>query len=795
VASPVKKDQPNTPASVFGGREIERLAALEYLRAVRPGVDHVLQELVDEVRGVFGTNLCMVNLNLTDVQYFRAWSGELDPNLAEARQDALEHSMCQYVVNSEMPLVVEDFLATDEFREQYWCVNYGIRFYAGTPLITSSGHAIGTLCLLSKQTVEFSEEQMKVLGAFARAVVGRLELLGALEREQVARGEETQRSQELQQTLDSLSAHIAIVDESGEIIAVNEVWRAFGEANGGDLGKVSEGANYLRVCDSATGLYSEEAAAFAQGIRAVLSGQLESFEMEYPCHSPTERRWFMGRVTRFSGSETPRAVVAHENITKRKLAEEALQDQKVLLETILGQAAEAIIVCDEAGRFTFANAAARRMALRDPAGTTLEMSPEVLGVAHYPDGRLVPPEEWSISRALRGETTVGMEARMLRPDGTHYDVLVSAAPLENADQDLVGAVASLLDITGRKQAEEQTLFQAQLLDQVQAAVIATDLAGTVIHWNAHAERLYAFSREETLGRDISELTVGPTEADLANEIMERLRRGETWEGEFTVRRKDGSTFPAYVIDSVIHDSRDREIGIVGVSTDITERKRADEERDRLRAREIEARSQKEERRRIARDLHDVVLQDLAGTLQSLRVTHLRSRGSGPDLEEELQALRRATSGLRSAIYDLRHERERPFVEAVESVVELNRQLTSEREIALEIEDGFPEELPAEVSVELLRVLQEALTNARRHSGARNVEVRLRTEGETVLAGVIDDGRGFDPASSRAGVGLSAMRERVEALGGNFEVGSRPGEGTEVTVRIPSGGGTRAPRHL
>ena len=231
-----QRNQLNTTASSKDRRELERLAALEYLRAVRPGVDHVLQELVEEVRGVFGTELCLVDLALSDVQYFRAWSGELPPDKAEARQDPLENSMCQYVVNDERPLVVKDFMATEEFREQYWCVNYGIRFYAGTPLITSGGHAIGTLCLLSTRAVEFSEEQMKVLGAFARAVVGRLELLGALEREQAAKEEEAQRSQELQQTLDSLSAHIAILDESGEIIAVNGVWRAFAEANGATRG-------------------------------------------------------------------------------------------------------------------------------------------------------------------------------------------------------------------------------------------------------------------------------------------------------------------------------------------------------------------------------------------------------------------------------------------------------------------------------------------------------------------------------------------------------------------------------
>ena len=113
------KERFDTPASDNHGRQAERLAALDHLNAIQSKTDHVLRQLVGEVRGIFGTDLCMVNLNLSDVQYFRAWSGELPAELAEARQDALEHSMCQYVVNSEMPLVVKDFLATEEFREQH----------------------------------------------------------------------------------------------------------------------------------------------------------------------------------------------------------------------------------------------------------------------------------------------------------------------------------------------------------------------------------------------------------------------------------------------------------------------------------------------------------------------------------------------------------------------------------------------------------------------------------------------------------------------------------------------------
>jgi signal transduction histidine kinase len=313
------------------------------------------------------------------------------------------------------------------------------------------------------------------------------------------------------------------------------------------------------------------------------------------------------------------------------------------------------------------------MALQDPEGTTLDINPEVWGVAHYTDGRRVPSKDWPVSRALRGETVVGREARMMRPDGSHYDVLISAAPLNNAEGDIVGAVAGLLDIT--------------------------------------------------------------------------------------------------------------------------EYKRAEAERDRLRQQEIEVRAQNEERRRIARDLHDVVLQDLSGALQSLRLTHLRSKNAGPglELEEELEALGRASSGLRGAIYDLRHEGESSFAESVESLVEANRRLTPERQISFAIGESLRGALPRKIGVELLRVLREILTNARRHSGARKIEVRLRAEGDTLVVEVADDGRGFDPAVAQGGVGLVGMRERVEELGGKIEVSSRPGNGTEVTVWVPLEGGALGPR--
>ena len=150
------------------------------------------------------------------------------------------------------------------------------------------------------------------MSAYYRDVTGRKEA-----EEELRRSEVFARS-----TLNSLSAHIAILDEKGRIVATNLAWQRFASSNPPITSSAGPGTNYLEVCDAATGEGSEEALDFARGIRDVISGRLETFELEYPCHSPDERRWFVGRVTRFPDTVPPKVVVAHENVTERRLAEE-----------------------------------------------------------------------------------------------------------------------------------------------------------------------------------------------------------------------------------------------------------------------------------------------------------------------------------------------------------------------------------------------------------------------------------------------------------------------------------------
>ena len=128
----------------------------------------------------------------------------------------------------------------------------------------------------------------------------------------------------LQSSLDALSAHIAVLDGAGRILAVNAAWRSFAEENGFSRFDDVSGRDYLDVCDAARPRCGQRR-AIAAGLKAVMEGAREEFRVEYPCHCATERRWFQFRATRFGDDSERRVVVAHEGITEVKRAEEALR--------------------------------------------------------------------------------------------------------------------------------------------------------------------------------------------------------------------------------------------------------------------------------------------------------------------------------------------------------------------------------------------------------------------------------------------------------------------------------------
>lgn len=139
---------------------------------------------------------------------------------------------------------------------------------------------------------------------------------------------------ELAQTvLNSLTAHIAILDENGVILETNRAWRDFAVKSGMPEDHDDRGSNYLAICEATKGGDADDARKVAEGIRAVIRGEVEEFLYDYPCHSEDGPHWYYMRAIRMSGADPVRVVASHEEITALKLTEEALKkSQEELIE-------------------------------------------------------------------------------------------------------------------------------------------------------------------------------------------------------------------------------------------------------------------------------------------------------------------------------------------------------------------------------------------------------------------------------------------------------------------------------
>jgi PAS domain S-box-containing protein len=327
-----------------------------------------------------------------------------------------------------------------------------------------------------------------------------------------------------------------------------------------------------------------------------------------------------------------------------------------------------------------------------------------------------------------------------------------------------------------------------ILRGVADGITAQDPSGKIVYANETAARLVGF----TSARDLVEAPLGEVMARF--EVMGEEGRPSTADklpGRRALAGEEGAEEMmrfrilatgeerwAIVKAMPIFGEQGTVRMAVNVFRDVTESKRAEEALREIR---------EAERRRIARDLHDGVLQDLSFTAAALGMIMLQSEEAR--LKEQLQAavdaVRRGAEGLREVVNDLRLEDEegRPFAEVVESLVRRNRTMARNAEIGLEVGGGVPAAPLGETGTQASRILQEALTNARRHSRAKRISVSIRMDGQDLVAEVSDDGAGFGPGAS-PGVGLGSMRERVAIIGGELEIEGGLGRGTSVRLRVP-----------
>jgi two-component system, NarL family, sensor histidine kinase UhpB len=395
-----------------------------------------------------------------------------------------------------------------------------------------------------------------------------------------------------------------------------------------------------------------------------------------------EERWLDATKARLEIAGRPAVVCIASNITERKQTEEALRDSQQLLDQVLATLPVGLVVTDRKGDIVLANAALTRIWGEMPGKRAADRYSRSKGWWHH-SGKRLEPSEWASRRALsHGETSVNELIDIEGFTGEHKTIQNSAAPVRNADDQIVGCVIVNEDVTERVRAEEALKDSAYRLQHLSRRLLAV---------------------------------------------------------------------------------------------------------------------QEEERRHLARELHDEFGQLLATVTLHLQAAKAAAGPEArPNLDESLALLQRAGTRVRSLALELR-----PVLletAGLDATLRWLAQQHGQRTGIVTEVIGHVTEVPGEVAIACFRVLQEALTNVVRHAEARNVRIELtHSEGRLSLV-VRDDGVGFDVsrilerAAGGANLGLVGMRERVEILGGNLTISAQPGHGTAIQVSfpLPDTGTARAP---
>ncbi|MEX2468015.1 MAG: PAS domain S-box protein [Gemmatimonadota bacterium] len=316
--------------------------------------------------------------------------------------------------------------------------------------------------------------------------------------------------------------------------------------------------------------------------------------------------------------------------------------------------------------------------------------------------------------------------------------------------------------------------------------LVVDAEGTIHEVNPKGVALFGWSREELLGRPVEVLvpdSLGDRHRGHRGDFMEHPRDRPMGAGlDLRGRRKDGTTFPVEISLSPWRRGAEG-VRVICMVRDVTDHRRLrDFSAGALRATE-------DERRRIARELHDDTAQRLATLILRLRtLAHEEDAAVRATLLEEIRGeivetaedVKRISRGLRP-----------PELEEVGLALALRAHVRTLRErLGFEVDaelDEVDHFLDLTGRLAIYRIVQEALSNARRHAGAQHTSLRLFTDDGHVVAEVSDDGCGFDPASRMQldrGLGLVGMRERATMIGGRLSIESAPGAGTTVSTSVP-----------
>lgn len=323
------------------------------------------------------------------------------------------------------------------------------------------------------------------------------------------------------------------------------------------------------------------------------------------------------------------------------------------------------------------------------------------------------------------------------------------------------------------------------------AIISEDLEGIITVWSSGARRMYGYEADEAIGKHIS-ILAPPDNPKGPVELLERLKQGEHIE-HYETRRlsKDGRQIYISMNTSSIKDTEGNIIGFSTIGRDITERKQA-EENIRIYA-ELVTEAQEEERKRIARELHDDTAQELASLALEMDLLISKPGQLSEEMLDNMEKFRDKVVGIQTGVrrfsQDLRPTLLNDFglLVALQWMAEdITRNYVIETSVEL---TGTSRRLSPHTELVLYRIAQEALSNVRKHANANKIIIQLVFSSEKTRLAIIDNGQGFNLPRDISGfvplgkLGLLGMHERVRLINASLKINSEIGQGTTIAVEV------------
>lgn len=749
---------------------------------LRPLLEEVLNATIELQGADFG-----------NVQLYNQQTGELeivaqrgfDQEFLDYFSSVVDNgdSACSRAMKRRERVIVEDVEADPDYESlRQIAAAAGYRAVQSTPLFDRNGELLGMLSTHFRRPHRPSERELRLTDLYAGQAA---EIIGIRVVEEKLR----RQSQLIKTITDNAASCLFMMDRQGHPTFMNPAAEA---VTGFTLDEIEDKPIHDAIHHTRPDgtPYPISECPFNRPLLSELPEDLEPIHDHEDVFIRKDGTFFPVSCSvspLVQDGETVGAVMDFSDITKRKEAEEALRKSEERFRTFFHTAAVGASQADPAtGRFLLVNGKFCQLLGYDED----ELLSMTFSQVTHPEDRARDAE--GLSRLLRDEIREYItEKRYVRKDGRILWVQLARALVRDKDGHPLHTSAIVQDITERKRTEEALRESEELYRLI--AENSTDMISKHTHEGVYTyaspacRSLLGYEPQELVGRSAYDFFHPEDLKTISETHSTILRQSDTRTVAYRIRRKDESYVWFETTSRTVRDPETGEVQeILAVSRDITERKRAEEERERFLAREWIARAQAEERRRISRELHDRVAHSIAIVHQNLEL-HGALKGRDPAMAEaKMESARETAKEALALTRDLSVElRDREVQRGLEAAIKnLARDIvppTVRCEFPIEGDETL---VPLDARNQLFLILREAVRNAVTHSGCDRLTIELDITPQRVAGTVEDNGRGFDADEERSGSGLKSMEERAALLGGTFGVSSKPGAGTKIKVSVP-----------